>query len=348
MKISKGRQTENIKLVIYGPEGVGKTTFANKFPAPLNLDIEDGSKQLDVERVDDIINYDDVIETIKWLITNKHEYKTLIIDTADWLEKLCDEKICTENDITSIEAMGYGQGYGERRTIFGRLLTLINVLKSKMNVIFLAHSKVERIDPPQNSSLPYDHISLKCSKQVAPLLKEWCDALLFMTFDDKVEVDKQKRAKAIGGNERIMYTQHTAFCDAKNRFGLDPLIYADYSFFEPFVNSQIQNEGIGVPVQPATPIQEGTNPLEEYDEDNEIPGLSSVVADTKLVILKLNDNPQIAEELATKYFCQFGWIKEGQIWRDASEDNMKLVLARSDSFIQSVQKKEAADGTNVQ
>ncbi len=345
MKISKGKQKENIKLVIYGPEGVGKTTFANLFPAPLNIDIEDGSKQLDVERVEDIKTFDDVCETIKWLITNTHNYKTLIIDTADWLEKLCDEKICEENEITSIEAMGYGQGYGERRTIFGRLLTLINVLKSKMNVIFLAHSKVERIDPPQNSSLPYDHISMKCSKQVAPLLKEWCDALLFMTFDDKVEVDKQKRVKAMGGNERIMYTQHTAFCDAKNRFGLDPLIYADYSFFEPFVNAQIQNKEVETvtPIPTAAPISNS----EDEDEEDEIPGLNEVLAETKKVVFRLHEQPEKAEELATKYFRQFTWIKDGQSWTDADESNMKLVLQHPDRFVQAVKDKEGANATTV-
>lgn len=339
MKISKGKQKENIKLVIYGPEGVGKTTFANLFPAPLNIDIEDGSKQLDVERVEDIKTFDDVTATIRWLLENKHEYKTLIIDTADWLEKLCDEKICADNDITSIEAMGYGQGYGERRTIFGRLLSLINLLKSKMNIIFLAHSKVERIDPPQNSSLPYDHISMKCSKQVAPLLKEWCDALLFMTFDDKVEVDKQKRAKAIGGNERIMYTQHTAFCDAKNRFGLDPLIYADYAFFAPFVNSEIQTSEPGVPV---------SNDFSESEEEDEIPGLSSTLSEVRKVVARLHEQMEKAEALATKYFIKFGWIKDGQNWSDASEENMKMVLERSDAFVLSVQNKEKEDASKIQ
>lgn len=335
MKISKGIKKDNVKIVIYGEEGVGKTTFANLFPAPINLDIEDGSKHLDIARVEDIKNWEDILQTVKYLLENEHEYKTLILDTADWLEKLCDEKICKDENCTSVEDLAYGTGYGKRRTYFGMLLNRLNALKSKMNIIFLAHSKIEKIDPPQNSAQPYDHISLKCSKQVAPLLKEWCDALLFMAFDDRVEVNKQKKAKAVGGQDRVMYTQHTAFCDAKNRFGLEPLIYADYAFFEPLVNSQIQKNTIQKPSR-VDPLLDD-EPQEEAQEQE-----TSIQDKVWQVISLLSADPKKAEALAVKYFATFKWINEGEDWRKASNDNLQKILERPQAFIDAVKRNENA------
>lgn len=335
MKISKGIKKENVKIVIYGEEGVGKTTFANLFPSPLNLDIEDGSNHLDIARIEDIKTWSDVIDAVKYLTENKHEYKTLIIDTADWLEKLCDEKICKDESVASVEDLAYGTGYGKRRTYFGTLLNRLNVLKEKMNIVILAHSKIEKIDPPQSNAQPYDHISLKCSKQVAPLLKEWCDALLFMAFDDRVEINKHKKAKAVGGQERIMYTQHTAFCDAKNRFGFEQLIYADYAFFEPIVNTEVQQ------VKTKGPERVDDDPL-GGEEPHPPAEKLEICKKVEEVIFKLADDSQKATALAIKYFITFKWINQGEDWRAASVENLQKILERPQAFIDAVKRKENA------
>ena len=110
-RVSAGRLTRPQKAVIYGPEGIGKSTLASQFPKPVFLDTEGGSHHLDVARLPAPKSWDDVTHAVAALESESHGFRTLVIDTADWLEKLLIEHVCQRNSKTSIEDFGYGKGY---------------------------------------------------------------------------------------------------------------------------------------------------------------------------------------------------------------------------------------------
>lgn len=229
--IQRGRVARPQKAVIYGPEGVGKTTLASQSPTPLFLDTEGGTDHLDVARVT-AGKWEDIIAISQQLATEPHDFKTLVIDTADWLEKRLAEFVCRRAQKESIEDFGYGKGHvlvAEEMAKF--LASLDALLKRGMHLILLAHSTVKKFEMPDAAG-SYDRFELKLSKQTAPLIKEWADLVLFCNYVTRVAENDQGKRRGVGGRERVLYTTHSAAWDAKNRHGLEeklPFAYASLS-----------------------------------------------------------------------------------------------------------------------
>ena len=110
MEITSGVLKRPQKVVVYGPEGIGKSTFASHFPDPLFLDIEDSTSQLDVKRIQGINSWEMLLSLISQ-INRERPCKAVVVDTADWAEKLCIQHVCAVNKKGSIEDFGYGSGY---------------------------------------------------------------------------------------------------------------------------------------------------------------------------------------------------------------------------------------------
>ena len=220
MKLTSGKIQKPQRIVIHGPEGIGKSTLANQFPAPVFIDTEGSTNSMkDVKRME-CRSWQDILDAVKWLKTQKHSFKTAVFDTADWAERFCVQFLCARDNKTSIEGWGYGKGYTFLSEEFGRLLASLDALiDSGMHIIFVAHTSVKKMELPDQEG-SFDHYELKCSRQTSPLLKEWADALLFVNYKVIVTTDEDKRTKAVGGRKRIIHTQHTAAYDAKNRWEL--------------------------------------------------------------------------------------------------------------------------------
>jgi hypothetical protein len=219
LKISKGPRPSPVRAVIYGVSGIGKSTFGAGLPKPLFLDTEESTNQLDVDRVV-IPNWQALNTAVAELASSPHGYQTVVIDTADWAERMLIEHLLAKQSKKSIEDFGYGKGYTILAEEFGRFLQLCDGLTSKgIHIVFIAHSKVVRQSPPDQTD-GFDRYELKLTKQVAPLLKEWSDLLLFASFQLQIVEGTDGRIKAQGGKERVMHTTNHAAWDAKNRFGL--------------------------------------------------------------------------------------------------------------------------------
>jgi hypothetical protein len=219
LKITKGKRTVPVRGVLYGTAGIGKSTFGAGLPRPLFLDTEESTNQLDVDRVL-VTSWAALGAAVAELASGSHDYQTVVIDTADWAERLLVESILAKHNQKSIEGFGYGKGYTILAEEFGRFLTLCDGLISKgIHVFFIAHAKVVRQSPPDQTD-GFDRYELKLSKQVAPLLKEWSDMLLFANFEIQVVEGTDGKIKAQGGKERVMHTTNHAAWDAKNRYGL--------------------------------------------------------------------------------------------------------------------------------
>jgi len=217
LAIQRGVQIVPVRACLYGSSGVGKSTLAAECPSTLFFDFEKGSHHLAVDRVEPN-NWDQTISILKALRDEPHTYKTIVFDTADWAEKLLIVHICKKHRKESIEEFGYGKGYTILAEGFAEFLALLDELRTKgIHIVFVAHSQIRKFEQPDQTG-SYDRYELKLSKQTAPLLKEWCDMLLFCSYETKV-VELDGRKKGIGGRERQLYTCHTAAWDAKNRQG---------------------------------------------------------------------------------------------------------------------------------
>jgi len=239
MNITRGKIPSAKKIVVYGTEGIGKSTFASKFPDPIFIDTEEGTKELDVARFDKPSSWTMLLEQVKYVIAHPDRCKTLVIDTADWAEQLEIVELCAARGWKGLEDAGYGKGYQYSAEEFGKLLDLLSeVTRKAINVVVTAHAWLRRVELPDEIGA-YDHWEMKTSKKVAPLIREWADAVLFANYKTiVVNVDgqgAQKGKNKAQGGKRVVYTTHTPFWDAKNRMGLPDEMPLDLDAFRPYL-----------------------------------------------------------------------------------------------------------------
>ena len=230
MNISRGRIPGAKKVVIYGVEGIGKSTLAAQFPGVLFIDTEGSTKELDVARFDPPTSWAMLLAEVQYVIDHPQICQTLVIDTADWAEQIMIADICSKNKWDGLEAPGYGKGYQYAAEEWGSQLLnrLTDVVRRGVNVVFTAHALLRKVDLPEESN-SYDHWEMKTSKKVAPMLREWADMVLFLHYDIQVykSGEKDKKGKAQGGR-RVMETTHTPYWDGKNRYGLPDKLPLDF------------------------------------------------------------------------------------------------------------------------
>ena len=269
MQISKGKKKQAVRVVIYGTEGIGKTTLASKFPDPIIIDAEEGSYQIDVQRFDGISTWNDVQESINYVLNDPTCCKTLVLDTADKVEQLLTIQILHDAGVDSIEKVGggYGKGYTILQERFQKelLFPLDKVIAKGINVVICAHSIVRTITLPDQD--PYDHYELKCSKKVSPILKEWADILAFCDYKVTVVSEKSgSKGKAKGSGKRMMHFNHQPTYDAKNRYGLPDDAEMSYDVIRNVIEGQAepQKEHNALDINaPSKGIVEGDELLED-------------------------------------------------------------------------------------
>ena len=232
MNITSGKQARAQRVVIYGTEGIGKSTLAAQFPDPLFIDTEGSTSNMDVKRMDKPTSWTMLMNQIAFVKANPTVCKTLVIDTIDWAESLAIESVCSMHGKRGIEDFGYGNGYTYVREEMGRLLDKLQELVDiGINVVLTAHSQLRKFEQPDEDGA-YDRYELKLGKktssQTAPVVKEWCDLLLFCNYKTMVMTSESKKKKATGG-QRVMYTTHHPAWDAKNRHGLPDELPMDYA-----------------------------------------------------------------------------------------------------------------------
>lgn len=267
MKIIRGKIPCAKKVVIYGPEGIGKSTFASKFPEPVFIDTEGSTKDMDVARFETPSSWTMLMEQIRYVRSTPGVCKTLIIDTADWAEQMCIADLCSRYGKKGIEDFGYGNGYVYAREEFGRFLNaLTEVVDTGVNVVLTAHAHLKKFEQPDEMG-SYDRWELKLGKktssQTAPLVKEWADMVLFANYKTwSVAVDEKGTKRKAQGGARVMHTTHHPCWDAKNRYGLPDEMPFEYdgirnvierSAAQPNQNTKLPETVVTAPEQPAAP-----------------------------------------------------------------------------------------------
>jgi len=210
-------------LTIYGKHGIGKTLIGSQFESPLFFLFEDGlPEEMEIPFFDIPSEYKKVESNISTLIKEEHDRKTLVFDTVDWLEKLIFQQVCIDENVDSIEKIGYAKGYQYALRYWSRILKGIDILRKEklMDIVFLAHSQIKSFSSPIDDS--YDRYTLALHKDASRLIQEYSDAVLFADYEIfTIKTDEgfnKKKTKGSGTGKRVLYCEERPGYDAKNRF----------------------------------------------------------------------------------------------------------------------------------
>lgn len=260
LKINSGKQGSALKVVIYGPEGIGKSTLAAHFPRPVFIDTEGSTRHMDVSRTDKPTSWTMLMEQVKCVRDDPGVCSTLVIDTADWAEQLCIDSICANKKLSGIEDMGYGKGYVYLAEEFGRLLNLLEEIVGRgVHVVLTAHAMMRKFEQPDEMGA-YDRWELKLQKKTSALVKEWSDLLFFANYKTmSVATDNTgKKFKAQGG-KRVIYTSHHPCWDAKNRLGLPEELPLDFAALAQYINNPAPSPSPAPPPPASSPAAPENN-----------------------------------------------------------------------------------------
>jgi hypothetical protein len=246
-EVTTGIQIPAIKINVSGTDGIGKTTFASQAPKPIFIKTEAGTNYVDTSSFPLCESYDDIVNQIRTLHDEKHDYKTVVFDTTDWAEKLVQQTVCMNHSIKSIESLGYGKGFTESAELFGRLLRMFDALqKKKMHVILLSHVGIRTFNDPERE--PYDRWEMSTHKKVSAMIREWVDFNLFANYEVSTRTSGQgfkETTRAVSYGKRKLFHKYTAAFDAKSRvdLGVAPLDLDWTAFMSAFKQSLKSKQG---------------------------------------------------------------------------------------------------------
>lgn len=230
-KIHKTKHKTPPRIVIHGPEKIGKSTFASTMPNPIFIQCEDGLTGIDTNAFPLCENYDDIIAQLDELCAADHDFKTVVIDSATAAERLIHDRIKSIHNVQTIDAAagGYGKGYMEAANLWRQVVKRIDYLNSVkgMLVLVIAHSRIVSINDPLGEV--YDSFKLrlhspKSGNGSSELLTEWSDMILFCDqerFQTNKDIDQNtKIRRATTTGNRILYTSPSPAYTAGSRYPL--------------------------------------------------------------------------------------------------------------------------------
>lgn len=206
------------------------------------------------------------------------------------------------------------KGYVLLAEEFAKFLASLDALLVRgMHVVFLAHSTVRKFESPDQAG-SYDRYELKLSKQVAPLVREWADAILFVNFITRLAEKDNGKMRGVGGKERVLFATHTAAYDAKNRHGLSDKLPFEAAALAPVFGA-------------AVPASDGVPRAEQME-------IKPVAASSGEGVESLVPEDQREETLA--FLIARGQLKQGQGFAELDPAYARRVLAEPTRFLEAV------------
>lgn len=364
MQITRGKINKAQKIVIYGPEGIGKTTFASQFPEPLFIDTEGSTTHLDVARLPKPETWNDILTEIQYVIDNPGVCKTLVIDTIDWAERLCTEQILRENGKNGIEDFGYGKGYIYVAEAFEKGLKLLNkVIDRGINVVLTAHCYIRKFEQPDEMGA-YDRYELKLGKktvsQTAPLVKEWSDMLLFANYKTYTVTTGDNGKKKAQGGKRVMFTSHHPCWDAKNRHDLpDELPFEFKSIAHIFANAPTQLSNAEMEQQEKARLEreidigidmpESTNPQVKAESESEAETqVSDAKSEAQATLRQLMMKDKVTPGQLQKAVASKGYFPENTPYTEYPDDFVTSCLINAwEQVYNTIAEQFAAENDNM-
>lgn len=246
-QIQRGRTQLPRRVMLYGTHGIGKSTFGAMAENPIFIATEDGLGDIACESFPLARSLGDVMAALETLYSGDHGYRTVVIDSLDWLERLIWADVCRDRGVNSIEDIGYAKGYAFAIEKWRTVLRALDALRSDrgMTVIVIAHAKIEKFENPETE--PYDRYSPRLHKLASALVQEWADEVLFATYKVlTVKVDEafnKAKHNGVGTGERIIRTVERPAHVAKNRLNLPEELPLDYRVFAEHVAASRGDSG---------------------------------------------------------------------------------------------------------
>lgn len=232
--IKRGADIKPPRIVLYGVEGVGKTTFAAGAPNPIFIQTEDGLGEIDAPCFPVAKTFEAVMEALNALATEEHDFATVVVDSLDWLEPLVWDYLCRQNKWPNIEEPGYGKGYIAAVSIWREYLDAINYLRDErgLAVIHIAHHQIKTFKNPETE--PYDRYEIKLHARASEIMREHSDYVLFANY--KIATTEggkgfNKTTRATGTGTRRLYTQERPAFQAKSRGDVPDSLPLDWAEF---------------------------------------------------------------------------------------------------------------------
>lgn len=293
--VTRGKQVGPARLLLYGVDGVGKTTFAAGAPKPIFLGAEDGTTELDVARFPTPQTWADVLDAVRTLASDNGGFETFAIDTLDWAEPLLLAELCRREGVASREEIGGGfqkwinAAVEEWRVLLAALERLQSA--QRMNVILLAHSEKKNVKNPLGDD--YERYQLKMHEKHSGLFREWVKGVYFAKHEEYADTDKKtKRVRGISTGARLLFTHWTAAYDAKDRYGLPEQLPLDWTEFEKArATSHVAGEALGAEIE--RKAKELGGDIEKFAVDYLVKNAGNAV---QLNLLNTKLNAKLAEK----------------------------------------------------
>lgn len=253
MKIITGKQARPRRILMYGPHGIGKSTWAASAWQPvIGIQTEDGLGDIGCDRFPLAKSFGDVTNAISELMTQDHEFKTVFLDSLDWTEKLVFDQVEADAGGVCIEKIdgGYGKGYIKAMKKWDFLLRGFDHLRTQkgMSVIFLAHARAVKVTPPDADQ--YDRWEPDLNKLASATIQEWCDEVFFLNYSGKSVIQKEvgfgkKQSRAVGENIPLIYTCEMPTHLAKRRIVINDTISRNFSEYAAAVKAAYTKPSTG-------------------------------------------------------------------------------------------------------
>lgn len=297
-QITRGPIARPHFIGLYGPGGVGKSTFAAAAPKPIFIGTDDGTGTMDVARLPILENWQQAIAAIDTLQNETHDFETAVIDTVNGLEPLLWAFLCKEARCNSIEEIdgGFGKGYVRATEQWVEYFKKLKRLRNKMNVVTLGHAIVKTVEDVIEGER-YDRYLLKMHQQAAAAWHEAVDCMFFAKFDQSFRKEKgAKKARAMGEGKRVMFTEERPGFLAKSRFDLPSEMELSW---------------------------------DDFAARAAVAKVHASTDDLARVFKGIEDD-------ATAYLLSIGWLLEGQKLSDLKEAKRKNILNKADAFRKAV------------
>jgi len=221
--IKTGKEPKPPKILVHATHGVGKSSLGASAPSPIFIQTEDGLAEIDTAKFPVCQDFNEFMNYMMLLYKEEHEYKTLIVDSLDWLERLVHKQVCKDMEINDISDAGYGAGYSHALSMFERVINGLSKLRDdkNMSIVILAHSHVKPYANPIGED--YDRHTIKCRDKVSDMFNEFVDMIGYLHMKTTTTTEQKgfaEQTKAVGGSERILSCQPHAAFESKNRYGI--------------------------------------------------------------------------------------------------------------------------------
>jgi hypothetical protein len=220
--VKSTKKTSPPKMLIYSEHGLGKSSLAAAAPSPVFVNIEDGLSEIETNAFPVAETYEDVKEQLSAVLQEEHQYKTLVIDTVDWLETLINEYVCQQGGKDSISDFGYGAGFQQTFEETVKIVKMLNRIhrEKNMGIILLSHAVIKSFSNPLGGD--YDTYRLKLREKNAELYLEYVTLVSFLHIPVFVTTEKKgfsEKTKTVASG-RVLSVSPNAGFSAKNRYNI--------------------------------------------------------------------------------------------------------------------------------